>query len=63
MVPALHVAIAAHEAEKVTPKLTLVDVRMISATGRLYMSGATADMERGLAEIERVLAGIGGCKG
>ncbi len=60
MVPALYAAIAANEAEKVAPALTLVDVQMIGAAGRLYMSGKTADVERGLAEIERVLAGISG---
>jgi hypothetical protein len=60
MVPALYAAIAANEAEKAVPKLTLVDVQMIGAAGRVYMSGTTADVERGLAEIERVLAGIGG---
>jgi hypothetical protein len=62
MVPALYAAIAANAAEKVAPALTLVDVQMIGAAGRLYMSGATADVERGLAEIERVLAGIEGRK-
>jgi len=60
MVPALYAAIAANAAEKAAPKLTLVDVQMIGAAGRLYMSGTTADVERGLAEIERVLAGIEG---
>jgi len=62
MVPALYAAIAANEAEKVAPKLTLVDVQMIGAAGRLYMSGSTEDVERGLAEIARLLAGIGGRK-
>src|SRR4029077_4296794 len=56
MVPALYAAIAANEAEKIAPALTLVDVQMIGAAGRLYMSGATLDVERALAEIERVLA-------
>jgi hypothetical protein len=60
MVPALYAAIAANEAEKVAPGLTLVDVQMIGAAGRLYMSGKTADVERALAEIERVLAGVEG---
>ncbi len=60
MVPALYAAIAANEAEKAAPRLTLVDVQMIGAAGRVYMSGTTADVEVGLAEIERVLAGIGG---
>ncbi len=63
MVPALYAAIAANEAERVAPALTLVDVQMIGAAGRLYMSGKTTDVERGLAEIERVLAGIEGRKG
>ena len=58
--PALYAAIAANQAEKAAPALTLVDVQMIGAAGRVYMSGKTADVERGLAEIERVLAGIGG---
>ena len=62
MVPALYAAIAANKAEEVAPKLTLVDVQMIGAAGRLYMSGTTADVEKGLAEIERVLAGIEGRK-
>jgi hypothetical protein len=63
MVPALYAAIAANEAEKAAPKLTLVDVQMIGAAGRLYMSGETAEVEKALAEIERVLAGIEGRKG
>ena len=47
MVPALYAAIAANEAERVAPALTLVDVQMIGAAGRLYMSGKTADVKRG----------------
>ena len=62
MVPALYAAIAANVAEQVAPALTLVDVQMIGAAGRLYMSGRTTDVETGLAEIERVLAGIDGRK-
>ena len=62
MVPALYAAIAANAAEKAAPKLTLVDVQMIGAAGRLYMSGTTADVEKGLAGIEAVLAGIEGRK-
>lgn len=62
MVPALYAAIAANEAERAAPALTLVDVQMIGAAGRVYMSGSKADVEKGLAEIERVLAGITGRK-
>lgn len=63
MVPALYAAIAANEAEKAAPGLTLVDVQMIGAAGRLYMAGGSADVRRGLAEIERVLAAIKGRAG
>ena len=60
MVPALYAAIAANEAEKAAPGLTLVDVQMIGAAGRLYMSGSTADVNKGLAGIVRVLGSIKG---
>ncbi len=60
MVPALYAALAANAAERVAPDLTLVDVQMIGAAGRLYMAGSSADVRLGLAEIERVLAAITG---
>jgi len=60
MVPALYAAIAANETEKAAPGLTLVDVQMIGAAGRLYMSGTTENVQRGLARIEQVLASIEG---
>lgn len=60
MVPALYAAIAANAAEKIAPALTLVDVQMIGAAGRLYMSGRTADVRSAMAEIERVLESITG---
>ena len=60
MVPALYAAIAANEAEKAAPDLTLVDVQMIGAAGRLYMSGSTENVKKGLARIEQVLASISG---
>ena len=63
MVPALYAAIAANEAEKAAPGLTLVDVQMIGAAGRLYMAGATENVQRGLARIEQVLASIEGREG
>jgi hypothetical protein len=63
MVPALYAAIAANEAEKAAPELTLVDVQMIGAAGRLYMSGTTENVKLGLAAIERVLASIEGRDG
>ncbi len=36
---------------------------MIGAAGRVYMSGKTEDVERGLARMEEVLASIGGREG
>jgi len=63
MVPALYAAIAANVAEKIAPDLTLVDVQMIGAAGRLYMSGTTTEVKKGLAGIEQVLASIKGRDG
>jgi hypothetical protein len=39
MTPALFATVAANEAEKAAPEVTLVDVQMIGAAGRVYMSG------------------------
>ncbi|MBA3324222.1 MAG: microcompartment protein [Rhodobacteraceae bacterium] len=58
--PALFAAVAANEAERAAPDLTMVDVQMIGAAGRIYMAGAPADATRALARIEEVLAAIEG---
>ena len=63
MQPASYAILAANEAEKAAPGLTLVDVQMIGAAGRLYMSGSTENVQRGLARIEQVLASIEGRDG
>ena len=47
-------------AEKAAPGMTLVDVQMIGAAGRLYLSGQTAEVTAARERIEAVLAGIGG---
>ena len=60
MVPALYAAMAANEAERRAPATTLVDVQMIGAAGRLYLSGSTEDVTAARAAIEETLAGIGG---
>lgn len=44
MTPALFAAVAANEAERAAPGITVVDVQMIGAAGRLYLSGSTADV-------------------
>jgi hypothetical protein len=63
MVPALYAAIAANEAKKAGPGLTLVDVQMIGAAGRLYLSGRTAEVTAARERIEAVLGAIGGRDG
>jgi len=60
MTPALFAAVAANSAEKVAPDVTLVDVSMIGAAGRVYLAGTTADVTRARDEISRVLAEVTG---
>jgi hypothetical protein len=60
MTPALFATVAANAAEKVAPDLTLVDVSMIGAAGRVYMSGSTPDILRARDEITRVLQEVEG---
>jgi hypothetical protein len=60
LTPALFAAVAANEAEKAAPDLTLVDVSMIGAAGRIYLAGESASIETALAAIDRVLATIEG---
>jgi hypothetical protein len=62
MTPALFATVAANAAEKVAPGLTLVDVSMIGAAGRVYLSGSTEEVLRARTEIERVLAAVEGRK-
>jgi hypothetical protein len=60
MTPALFAAVAANEAERVAPDLTLVDVSMIGAAGRLYLAGATSSIQTALAAIDEVLGSVEG---
>lgn len=60
MTPALFATVAANAAEKVAPGVTLVDVSMIGASGRVYMAGSTAQVERARDEITRVLGSLEG---
>ena len=63
MVPALFAAIASNEAEKVSPNVTIVDIQMIGASGRIFLSGTTADLKRARERIDQCLAAIKGRKG
>ncbi len=60
MAPALFAAVAANEAEKAAPGMTLVDCQMIGASGRVFVSGARADME---AARQRILATLEAIEG
>jgi hypothetical protein len=58
--PALFATVAANEAERAAPGVTLVDVSMIGLAGRVYMSGAAADVLRAQQEIASVLGAVTG---
>jgi len=60
MVPALFAAVAANEAEKVAPENTLVDVQMIGAAGRIYISGKNSGIHRAKDRIAATLGAIEG---
>ena len=60
MTPALFAAVAANEAEKAAPGNTLVDVQMIGAAGRVYISGETASVTQARDTITKTLEAIEG---
>jgi hypothetical protein len=60
MVPALFAAVAANEAERAAPGITVVDVQMIGAAGRIFLSGSTADVTTARDQITKVLDSIEG---
>ena len=60
MTPALFATVAANAAERVAPELTLVDVSMIGAAGRVYLAGSTQDVACAREEIVRVLGQVRG---
>lgn len=60
MTPALFAAVAANEAERAAPDITLVDVQMIGAAGRVFVAGTTDAVTRARDRIAEVLSGIEG---
>jgi hypothetical protein len=58
--PALFTALAANEAERAAPEVTLVDVSMIGAAGRIYLSGQVSAVTAARDAIIAVLAGVEG---
>ena len=63
MAPALFACVAANEAERAAPSATLNDVQMMGASGRIFMSGTTAEMEKARDAIIATLDGVKGRKG
>ena len=60
MTPALFATVAANEAEKASPEITLVDVQMIGAAGRVFISGETPAVEAARDRIIEFLEAIPG---
>jgi len=60
MTPALFAAVAANEAERAAPDNTLVDVSMIGAAGRVYISGSREGVAVARAAVTRVLQAVEG---
>jgi len=60
MTPALFACVAANEAEKASPDMTINDVQMMGATGRIFMSGSLDGMVIARDRITEVLAKIKG---
>jgi len=60
MTPALFAAVAANEAERAAPENTLVDVSMIGAAGRVYISGTREGVTAAREAIGRVLQAVQG---
>ena len=60
MAPALFACVAANEAERAAPAAVINDVQMMGASGRVFMSGTTADLERARDAIIATLNGVKG---
>lgn len=60
MAPALFACVAANEAEKVAPGAVINDVQMMGASGRIFMSGTTEEMERARDAITKSLESVKG---
>jgi hypothetical protein len=60
MTPALFAAVAANEAERAAPGITMVDVQFIGAAGRLYLSGTTEQVRAARDRITTALEAVEG---
>ena len=60
MQPALFACVAANEAEKVAPNAIVNDIQMMGASGRIFMSGSTEDMQKAKDAITQILSNVKG---
>ena len=58
--PALFACVAANEAERAAPNAVLNDVQMMGVSGRIFMSGALADLTKARDAIGEVLKSVQG---
>ncbi len=63
MTPALFACVTANEAERAAPNALINDVQMMGTSGRVFMSGATEDLENAREAITRTLNAIEGRSG
>lgn len=62
MAPALFACVAANEAERAAPTVTLNDVQMMGASGRIFMSGTVSDLKKARDAISKTLEAVKGRK-
>lgn len=60
MMPALFACMATNEAERAAPGVTINDVQMMGASGRIFMSGGAADLEVARDAISATLDAVEG---
>lgn len=60
MQPALFACVAANEAERAAPEAVINDVQMMGASGRVFMSGTTSEMEAARDAITHTLESVKG---
>ncbi|WP_366553649.1 microcompartment protein [Aquibaculum sediminis] len=63
MMPALFACVAANEAERAAPDVTINDVQMMGASGRIFMSGRTESLKVARKAIADTLKKVKGRKG
>jgi len=60
MAPALFACVAANEAGRAAPDVTINDVQMMGASGRIFLSGVTEDLEKARDAITKTLESVQG---